>query len=237
MVRVLMPVVVMLVLLVAATNVFAYRLVCIPTAETLPDGVYKLEVAAPYNDSLTQDWLPAYRFDGTAVKGFEISIKGGTPAGNWRASNTQVGLAWTIARETKETPGYGIGILNWYDSEDHEAPPGKRANKESVYAGLYKTVDVGLKYPAKVHLVVGTKCVNGVFGGFALPLSKQFSIAAEYVPTATSDAKSLMTPGNEDEHIVVAAGYNHNQHWRFKYANIGGDDAWGIVYTNKWLQK
>jgi hypothetical protein len=235
----LLRVVLVIILLQAVVggSALAYRLICIPTAETLPDGVYKLEVSAPYNHTLTDEWLPAYRFDGTVTKGFEISIKGGTSPGNWRASNTQVSLAWTVARETEDKPGYGIGILNWYDSEDHEAPPGKRAVKESVYAGIYKTVDIGLKFPAKLHLLVGTKCLNGVFGGFALPLSKRFSIAAEYVPEATSDAKSLMTPGNEDEHLVVGVGYNHNQHWRFKYASIGGDSAWGVVYTSNWVEK
>ncbi len=136
-----------------------------------------------------------------------------------------MGLAWTVARETKDMPGYGIGILNWYDSEDHVK------NKESAFAGIYKTIPIGLKYPAKFHLMVGTELLNGVFGGFALPLSKTFSVAAEYCP------EKLMTPGNTDENFVWALGYNHNQHWRFKYANIGGDHALGIVYTNKWLQK
>ncbi|MDH7482883.1 MAG: hypothetical protein QHH26_13045 [Armatimonadota bacterium] len=237
MVRTFRVVVFALVLLIAAGTAFAYRLICIPTAETLPDGMYRLEIAAPLNESApatapTHDkWLPCYKFDGTVFKGFEISvISGATPSDNlnplsWRANNTQVSLSWTVARETEDMPGYGMGVLNWYDSEDHVN------HEESAFAGIYKTVPIGLKYPATLHLLAGTKALNGVFGGFLLPLSKTFVVAAEYSPSA------LMTPGNTDENFVWALGYNHNAHWRFKYANIGGDHALGIVYTGKWLQK
>lgn len=231
MVRFLLVLLIAMVLLAMAGTAFAYRLICIPTGEVLPEGIYKLEFSAPHNDNGTDAWLPSYRFDGAVGNGFEIAVKGGCAPDRTRATNTQVNLNWQIAKETADMPGYGVGIWNWYDSDDH------KANKESFFAGAFKTVKVpGMKYPVKFFLAAGTEQLNGMFGGVAIPLSKRFSAAAEYVPTGKKGCKSLMLPG-EDSHLVWALGYNQTPNWRFKYANVGGDSAWGVVYTSKWLQK
>ena len=103
-----------------------------------------------------------------------------------------------------------------------------------MFAGAFKTVNVGLKFPIKLHLLVGTKQLNGVFGGVIIPLSKRFSAAAEWTPEGTSDTKSLRTPGTTTG-FTWALGYNQTSHWRVKYANLGGDNAYGVVYTSKWL--
>lgn len=243
MVRILVVVLIAMVLLAMASAAFAYRLICIPVAEVLPEGMYKLEVAAPYNAQApegtpTQDeMLWCYRFDGTIYKGLEIAVKGNSAPGNARAGSTQVNLHYQAIGEKDGMPGLGFGIWNLYDSDDHEAPAGKLPVKESFFAGVFRTVAIpGMKLPVKLHLCWGTKQLEGLFGGVAIPLSKRFSAAAEYLPEASSDSKSLMLPG-QTRHFVWALGYNQTPNWRFKYANIGGDNAWGVVYTSKWLQK
>ena len=225
-----------LVLLTAAGSAFAYRLIVIPTAEVLPEGMYKMEVAAPYNSNATsgptQDkWLPTYRLDGTIYKGLELGIKGSGGADVWRSGSSLGAVTYTIARETKTMPGYGVGELNLYNSDNNAA--GVKA-EESIFAGVFKSVNVGLKFPIKLHLLWGTKQVNGVFGGVIIPLSKRFSAAAEWIPEGTSDTKSLRTPGTTAG-FTWAVGYNTTPHWRLKYANCGGDNAYGVVYTSKWL--
>lgn len=227
MVRVVGAILITLALLMVASAAFAYRLIGIPTAEALPDGVYKFELAAPHADAL-DEWLPTYRFDAAIYPGVDISVKGSGAPGEWRSGSTLVGLTWTVAREKGNTPGYGIGVSNLWDSDNHDNV------KASMFVGAFKCVKVpGMKYPWKAHLLVGTKQLNGVFGGVAIPFSKRFSGAIEYTPKGTSDTKSLLLPGQTNE-IVWALGYNQTEHWRLKYANVGGDDAFGIVYTNKW---
>ena len=154
-------------------------------------------------------------------------------------TNTQLNVNWQIAKETKTMPGYGLGVWNVYDSDDHKGPYGK-AVKAAFFAGVYKSFDLGWKFPIKVHVVGGTKSLNGIFGGVLVPLSKRCQAAAEWVPEGTHDAKSLRTPGpasnfgRTESGLAVAVGYNQTKNWRFKYANVGGDNAWGIVYTSRW---
>lgn len=207
MIRVLWALLIALVLLTMTSAAFAYRLSCTPVAEVLPEGVYKLEIAAscnsngPESEPTHDEWLPTYRFDGTVYKGLEIGVKGSAPPGETRANNTQVNLQWQIAKETKDLPGYGVGIWNWYDSDDHVAV------KESFFVGAFKTVKVpGMKLPVKAHLCWGTKQLNGGFGGVVIPLSKRFSAAAEYIPHGR-ESKSLMLPG-QSSHLVWVLGYN-----------------------------
>lgn len=213
-------------MLAVTSTAFAYRLICIPVAEVLPEGVYKVEASAIHNDHKTGAWLPSYRFDSTIFKDVEIGIKAGGLPGHFSTSNTQVNLQWQIAKETKDEPGYGIGVWNLYDSDDH------RAVKASYFAGAYKTVSVsGLKYPVKAHLLVGTDQLSGVFGGVSIPLSKRFSVAAEYTPTGVAGEKSLMAPGTTSN-LSISMGYNQTPHMRFKIADAGGDIGYGITYTN-----
>lgn len=217
-----------LVLLAVAGSAFAYRLIVIPTAENLPDGMYKLELAAPYNSNALDAWLPTFRFDGNIYKGLEIGIKGSGSPDYWKSTGALGTLSWTIARETKATPGYGVGLANVYDTGDHADV------KESFFVGMYKSVDLGLKFPVKIHVLYGTKQLNGVFGGIIIPMSKRFSGAVEYAPKGSTDTKSLWTPGTTSG-FNWALGYNATPNWRLKYANCGGDNAYGIVYTGKWL--
>jgi len=229
-VRIAWVVLLTLVLLGVAGSAFAYRLIAIPVAESLPDGVYKLELAAPFNGNALHEWLPTFRFDGTIYKGLEVSLKGTGAAGDFtRSNNTLLGANWQIAKETGQTPGYGVGVLNLYDSNEHFFV------KESFYAGLFKSVDLGLKFPVKIHVLWGTSQVNGVFGGVIIPMSKRFSAAVEWIPQGTTDnLKSLRTPGTKSG-LAWALGYNQTANWRLKYANLGGDNAYGVVYTSKWL--
>lgn len=231
MVRIAWVVLLALVLLTAAGSAFAYRLISIPVAEVLPEGVYKLELAAPYNSNGSDKWLPTYRFDGTFYKGLEFGIKGTGGPDQWRSGNALGALTWQISKETASMPGFGVGCINLYDSEERSSALQAR---ESVFVGAFKTVNVGLKFPIKLHLLAGNKQVNGVFGGIIIPLSKRFSAAAEWTPEGTSDTKSLRTPGTTSG-FTWAVGYNQTPHWRLKYANCGGDNAYGIVYTSKWL--
>jgi hypothetical protein len=230
-VRIAWVVLLALVLLTVAGSAFAYRLISIPVAEVLPEGMYKLEVAAPYNSNGTDMWLPTYRFDGTIYKGLELGIKGSGGADVWRSGSSLGAVTLTVAKETASMPGYGVGVLNLYNSDNNA---GGVIAQESVFAGVFKSVNVGLKFPIKLHLLWGTKQVNGVFGGVIIPLSKRFSAAAEWTPEGTSDTKSLRTPGTTSG-FTWALGYNQTAHWRLKYANCGGDNAYGIVYTSKWL--
>ena len=224
-------------LLAIAGSAFAYRLILIPVAEVLPDNMYKIEYSGPFIDG-PDKWYSGYRFDYSMGKGFEIATKSGpnskgsdTLAPGVQMSTLDVNLSWQAAKETKSTPGYGFGVWNLYDSDNHEGPPGK-AVKESFFAGIYKSFDVGMKFPIKVHVVGGTKQLNGVFGGVLIPLSKRCQAAAEWVPKPTSDTKGLRTQA--DKGLALAIGYNQTKNWRFKYANVGGDSAWGVVYTSKW---
>jgi len=234
-VRILWFVLIAAMLLTIAGSAYAYRLIVIPVAEVLPANMYKLEFSAPKSEALDK-WLTGYRFDYSLGKGFEIATKSGSAPSNslspQRASSLDVNVNWQIAKETKSMPGYGMGVWNLYDSDDHAAV------KEAFFAGAYKSLDVGLKFPVKVHVVAGTKQLNGVFGGVLIPLSKRCQAAAEWMPRGTLDGKSLRTPdptqpGNRTKTgLAVAVGYNQSQHWRVKYANVGGDNAWGVVYTN-----
>jgi len=45
-----------------------------------------------------------------------------------------------------------------------------------------------------------------------------------------------MLPG-QSSHLVWVLGYNQTPNWRFKYANIGGNNALGIIHTSNWLAK
>lgn len=230
MVRIAWVVLLTLVLLSVAGSAFAYRLIVIPTVESLPDSVYKLELAAPFNENAMDEWLPTFRFDGTIYKGLEVSLRGdGAPGDFTRSAGTLLGMNWQIAKETEQTPGYGVGVLNLYDSDEHFFV------KESFYAGLFKSVDLGLKFPVKIHVLWGTSQVNGIFGGVMIPMSKRFVGLAEWIPEGTSDnLKSLRTPGSKSG-LAWALGYNQSPHWLLKYANSGGDNAYGIVYTSNWL--
>lgn len=232
MVRVLCIIMIAAALLAIAGSAFAYRLIIIPVAEVLPDGMYKIEYSGPFNDHLTDKWLMGYRFDYSMGKGFEIATKSGcdpsnTPMPGSQATGTDVNLNWQIAKETKTMPGYGVGVWNWYDSDDHVAM------KESFFGGIFKSFDVGMKFPIKVHLLAGTKQLNGMFGGVLIPLSKRCQMAAEYAPHGTTDTKWITLPGTTSR-MVYAIGYNQTPNWRFKYANVGGDSAWGVVYTSHW---
>lgn len=230
MLRLVSVILLALVLIMAASSAFAYRVVLIPSPEVLPDGVYKLEVSAPFNDNLTKKWLPSYRFDGTIGKGLEIALKGFCPAGNWRASGTLLNLTYQATKETASMPGFGVGVWNLYNSDDPNNP------KVSYFVGMYKSINVGMALPIKVVANVGTEQLNGVSGGIIIPFNKKFSAAVEWVPEGKLGNKSLRTPGS-DSGFVWALGYNQTKNWRFKYANADGDNAWGVVYTNKWLTK
>ena len=228
MVRILLIALIAALLLSIAGAALAYRLILIPVGEVLPDNVYKLEYSGPFIDG-PDNWYTGYRFDYSLGKGFEIATKSGCQPGDSIMPGRQttgmlVNLNWQIAKETKSTPGYGLGVWNVYDSDDHVAV------KESFFAGIYKSFDVGMKYPIKVHVVGGTKQLDGIFGGLLIPLSKRCQMAAEWVPEP-SEGKGLRTQA--DKGLAVAIGYNQTKNWRFKYANVGGDNAWGIVYTHK----
>ena len=215
---------------IAGSAAFAYRLILIPVAEVLPDNMYKLEYSGPFIDG-PDKWYPGYRFDYSIGKGFEIATKSGCEASNSlmpgkKTTGMLVNLNWQIAKETKTTPGYGFGVWNLYDSDDHAAV------KASFFGGIYKSFDAGMKFPIKVHVVAGTKQLNGVFGGVLVPLSKRCQAAAEWLPEPTSDTKGLRTQA--DKGLALAIGYNQTKNWRFKYANVCGDHAWGVVYTSSW---
>lgn len=215
-------------LLSAASGAFAYRLILIPTAEVLPDGVYKLEASAPFNSNKLDEWLPAFRFDGNIAKNFDIAIKGSCPPDQWRASGTLVNLDWQVTKETKSMPGFGMGAWNLYDSANHATV------KESFFVGAYKSFNVGWKFPIKVFANVGTEQLKGFSGGLLVPLTKKCQFAAEYVPEGAADTKSLRTPGSTSG-LTMAVGYNFTPNWRVKAANTSGDMAYGVVYTGKWF--
>jgi hypothetical protein len=215
-----------LALLCVAGASYAYRLVVIPVAETLPEGTYKLEASAIHNDAGGNGWLSAYKLDSTVIKNIEVGVKLYGNPGHFDPSGTQANIQWQIAGETENTPGYGVGVWNIYDSG------GNANNKISLFAGAFKSVKInGLPLPVKAHLLVGTKQLHGVFGGVCIPFSEKFNIAAEYIPHSSADTKSLLTPG-VTSHLAVAAGYNYTPHLRFKLADVGGDIGYGIVYTN-----
>jgi hypothetical protein len=215
-----------LALLCAAGASYAYRLVVIPVAETLPEGTYKFEAAAIHNDAGGNGWLPCYKLDAGVAKNIEFGIKLSGAPGHFDPSTTQANLQWQIAGETANTPGYGVGVWNLYDS-------GGNVNaKMSLFAGAFKSFKInGLPLPVKAHLLVGTKQLHGVFGGVSVPFSEKFNIAAEYIPNSSGDTRPLLTPG-VTSHLAVAVGYNFTPNFRVKLADVGGDIGYGIVYTN-----
>jgi hypothetical protein len=217
-------------LLVLASSAFAYRLILIPTAEVLPDGVYKMEVSAPFNAQGLDKWLPAFKFDGNIAKNFDFAVKGVCAPDEWRASSTLVNFNWTVTTETASMPGFGMGVWNIGNNGDDAATP------TSYFAGLYKSFKVGLKFPIKAYANFGTKQLDGFSGGVLIPITKQCQAAAEMLPLAKDSPKTLMVPG-ETSRFVWAVGYNFTPNWRLKYANVGGDNAYGVVYTAHWFSK
>ncbi len=230
MLRLVSVILLALVLIMAASAAFAYRVIAIPSPEVLPQGVYKLEVSAPFNENALDKWLPSYRFDGTICKGLEIALKGGCPPDRWRANNTLLNLTYQATKETASMPGFGVGVWNLYNSSSSDNP------KVSYFAGIYKSINVGMKLPIKVVVNYGTEQLEGLSGGVIIPFNKKFSAAAEWIPEGKAGNKSIRTPGS-DSGFTWALGYNITPNWRVKYANIDGDNAYGLVYTNKWLTK
>lgn len=217
-------------LLTVAGGAFAYRLICIPTVDVLPNGVYKLEASAPFNDNKTGEWLPAYRLDLGIGGNFDLAVKGGCPAGEWNPSSTLINANWQFTKETATDPAFGMGIWNLYDSDDHAAV------KASWFVGMSKTLNVGLKFPIKMYMNLGTEQLQGISGGVLIPLTKQCQAAMEWIPAGEPGNKSLRTPGSGSG-FAWAVGYNVTPNWRVKYANLASDHAVGIVYTSRWLTK
>ncbi len=217
-------------LLTVAGGAFAYRLIVIPTADVLPNGIYKMEISAPFNHNKLDEWLPGFKFDGNIAQNFDIAVKGGCPPGEWRASNTLVNVNWQVTKEKDGMPAFGMGVWNLYDSNDHADV------KASYFIGLSKSFNVGLKFPIKAFLNYGTEQLDGFSGGVLIPITKQCQAAVEYIPEPAPGNKPLRTPGS-DNGLAWAVGYNFTPNWRLKYANLDGDNAWGVVYTSHWMTK
>lgn len=206
-----------LLLATMATGSFAYRLIATPIGQSLPDGMYKLEIGGIDN---TGDWTASYRFDGTVLKRVEIGLKSGCAAGSFNPDNLSAGFGWQLTDETDTAPGVGVGIWNLYDSTNNDAID------TSLFISGFKTVNIeGLPYPVKLHLGVGSKQLNGIFGGVAVPLSKRALLGLEL-------GTNGVRPAGCTSNFNWGVAYNQNANWCLKYRNIGGANYIAVAYTS-----
>jgi len=223
----------MLVLLVSV-QALAYRLVLIPTGDMLPEGMTKFEYGRVSNQSHHQppniDWFSGYKVDSRLPGNFEVYVQVKDQEGA-KNLGTDVSVQYLVLAETKEVPNLSVGIWNINNEGVTSRLTGGSIRKaRSPWVGASKGIPLPklIKRTTRFHLGVGAQSLSGIWGGVTIFTSPFASIALEY------DPKGIRLPNAGPN--TAAFGYNWSPHFRTKYANLGGDHAFGVVYTD-WFGK
>jgi len=205
----------------------AYRVVLIPTADLLAPGMVKAEYGFVLNEeTVNPDWFSGYKLDARLPGNFEVyvQVKDSEKQPNLA---TDVSVQYLVMNETKTKPNVSVGVWNVNTDAMALASTGHRPRGYWVAAAKGVQIPGGvIKRPVRFTLGAGVESLQGIWGGAIIPISPFAQIAVEYDPEGIRLPKA--------SGFTAAIGYNVTPHFRVKYANLGGDSAFGLVYTDWW---